>query len=249
MIPEALARALIAQGYEQAGGPTIVVGRVPEGWPAELVPPPPVTVLGGTSVASTLQAVFQYPADAEDPLDDFHTALASRGFTLPKMAFGEGFRNSTIVMLCRESLLAQVRVQTLDAGGAVVIVSLSPGAGICTGEFPGRPMRARDRMEMPLMKLPPGVKRSSGGGCCGGGDHTTHNISLITPVSCEEILAWYAEQLRAEGWTAGDSLRGAGVVTQLVQHRDSKGTDWLGALTVWENGISRDVFLNLSRRT
>ena len=44
------------------GASAVVAGRVPDGWPDSLIPPPPAVALGGVSFGHSITAVFAYPA-------------------------------------------------------------------------------------------------------------------------------------------------------------------------------------------
>jgi hypothetical protein len=254
LIPELLVEALLAAHSGSPSTFAIVVGRVPSGWPIELIPPAPVTVLGGTLAGPIKVAVFQYPADAPEPLEDYRSLLLAHGFAHPKRHFGDGFKNAFHAMLCRDSTLAQVNKRAVDGRDPTLLVSLAPDNGFCSDEPRNRRARGvAGDIEIPLLDIPRGVKGTSGGGSSSGGSsdgraETSRHIGLTTSLPCTELLAWYSAQLaNAEGWSMGAvTVASPDVAMQWAEAKDSRGRVWRGQLTVFANGPSREVYLYMT---
>ena len=169
----ALTRTLLGLSLQQS--PVLVAARVPDGWPPELIPPPPVTTVGGMRAGDKLSAVFLYPRQVESPVTGYRALLESNGWK-PPPALGDGFDSTLIAMLCRESVFASVHGAGRGATDNSIVVTVSP-----CDDWPCQARRFPDHgtIKVPRLVSPPGVE-SHGGGQCGGGDHTTHNTRITT---------------------------------------------------------------------
>ena len=237
-----LAQTVLGTMYEAP--PDFVAGRVPDGWPSSLVPPPPVSTLGGMSVGTALTAVFLYPPTADRPFADCCALFESNGWTRPQGVFGEGFESVRTAMFCRDSSLATVGRSTSDPADQSIVVSLGPCEGWPCLEDAGRPPRGT--INVPRLTAPPGVRWDRGGGSSGGGDHIDSHIRVTTDLSPAELLPFYARQLADAGWRMGESSVNGMNATQWLEADDRRGHAWRGLLTVYVNGPAREVFIYMA---
>jgi hypothetical protein len=235
----ALSRILLGLDFKEA--PVLVAGRVPERFPSDLVPPPPVVTVGGVSVADKVTAVFRYPPGVDSPIVAYRALLERAGWT-PAHTLGDGFDNTVLMMLCRESVLATLHGATGDSADTAVLVSLSECDDWPCRERP--PFPDHGTIKIPRLVSPPGVDWHSGGQC-GAGDHTTHNIRISTTLTPHELLPLYANQLADAGWHIGDVQTTPTSALQWVEATDQRGRTWRGMLAIYENGPGRDVFIYL----
>ena len=233
----ALTRTLLGLESEQA--PVLVAGRVPDGWPPDLIPPPPAATVGGMRAGDKVSAVFQYPLHVQSPVTEYRALLESNGWK-PAPALGGAFDVTLMAMLCRDSVLASVSGTRRGTTDKSIVVSVSP-----CDDWPCR-LGARfpdpGTIEVPRLIPPPGVE-SHGGGLCGGGDHTTHNTRITSTLTPTELLPLYAHQLVAAGWHIGDIQTTPTSALQWLEASDQRGRVWRGVLGVYENGPAREVFI------
>jgi hypothetical protein len=223
---------------------SLVVGRVPDGWPSSLIPPPPASVLGGTSAGRSLTAIFFYPHSVEAPFADCCALLEANGWTPPGGILGEGFASTGSAMLCRESMLANVRRTPSTLPDTSIVVSLAPCDGWpCSADAK---MPDHGTLRVPRLQSPPGVRWDSGGGSSGGGDQTTSHIRVTTDVAPAELLPFYSTQLTAAGWKTGALQISETSAIQWLDATDHRGRSWHGLLNVYMNGAGSEVFIYMA---
>jgi hypothetical protein len=234
----ALTRMLFGLQPDQA---TVTLGRVPEGWPPDLVPPAPVEIVGGMSAGGKLSAVFRYPPDTASAIVEYRTLVENNGWK-PAPALGGGFDHTQLVMLCRDSYLATLHQATGGSSNPSILVSVSP-----CDDWPCRTGARFDHgtIKIPRLVSPPGVE-SHGGGQCGAGDHTTHNIRITTTLTPTELLPLYASQLAGAGWHMGEIQTTATSALQWAEASDQRGRVWRGMLAIYGNGPACDVFIYMA---
>src|SRR5215218_4213357 len=93
--------------------PTVIAGRVPDGWPSPLVPPPPASTLGGMTVdmpfgtpsgmtvGTALTAVFRYPPSVTQPVSEYRGLLERDGWAPPEGRMQQGFDSTHLAMYVR----------------------------------------------------------------------------------------------------------------------------------------------------
>jgi hypothetical protein len=237
-----LARTVLGTLFDEP--PILAAGRVPDGWPSSLIPPPPVSTLGGFSAGTSMTAVFLYPPTADRPLAEYRALLEDNGWTLPRGGFAEGFESTVAAMLCRESSLANLRRAKSDPADKSIVVSLS----VCDG-WPCREdarMPHHSTIPVPRLVTLPGVRWDTGGGSSGGGDHTTRHIRVTTDLSPAELLPLYARQLADAGWKTGTVHATRANAIQWLEATEPGGRVWRGLLVVYVNGSTREVFIYMA---
>jgi hypothetical protein len=122
-----LTRAILAPHVPQAAA--MVAGRVPDGWPPELIPPSPVSTLGGMTADTSLTAVFLYPSNAETPVIEYRALLEGHGWKAPRGMLGDGFDSTRVAMLCHESSRATILHANADRADNAIMVSIAPNDG------------------------------------------------------------------------------------------------------------------------
>jgi hypothetical protein len=223
---------------------SMVVGRMPDGWPSSLIPLPPTTILGGMNAGPSLTGIFAYPPSVEAPFAAYCGLLANDGWTPPRRGFGEGFQSARMAMFCRESMLANVRLTPIDAGDTAIVVSLAPSEGWpCSADAT---MPDHGTIKVPRLASLPGVRWDSGGGSSGGGDHTTSHIRVTTDLAPAELLPFYASQLAAAGWKTGALQTSEASAIQWLDATDHRGRNWHGLLSVYVNGAGCEVFIYMA---
>jgi hypothetical protein len=238
-----IARTMLGTMYDEA--PSLVTGRVPDGWPSSLVPAPPVIVLGGMQNGTALAAVFLYPATVDRPFEECRALLERNGWTPPLGAFGQGFDSTRTAMYCRESSLAMLWRPPADPADKSIVVSIRPCEGWPCHEDPRMPQNGT--INIPRLATPPGVRSDGGGGSGGGGDHINSYIRVTTDLSPAELLPFYAGQLADAGWVTGHSSATSAHAIQWLDANDQDGRPWHGLLTVYMNGRGREVFIYMTK--
>ena len=232
----AFTRTLLGLQFEHE--PLLVAGRVPDGWPSDLMPPAPVETVGGMRAGDKVTALFRYPPHDEAPVTQYRTLLEDKGWK-PAGALGGGFDNTMMAMLCRESVLATLSGVGGPAGTSM-LVSFSP-----CDDWPcreGARFPDHGTIKVPRLVSPPGVEWH-GGGRCGAGDHTTHNTRITTTLAPAELLPLYARQLVDAGWRIGEIQTTPASALQWLEATDQRRRVWRGVLAVYENGPAREVFI------
>ena len=255
--------------------PELRVGGLTRAVPADVVP-------RGTRVLGTLsstQAPNGQPRGAstvimivdlfpEDAIAQYMSHLDRTGWK-PGPGYGQrgGFasgQTSRPTAACRDSLFVMVTATLRPAGGAHLRLQFSPTTAQyspCDIErrYPGgRPME--DEIQLPVLLPPPGARsiasgESTAGGMSSGGDgsatRSTH-ATLDARLTPSEILAHYASQLKAAGWTASAPTSTAESGLQVLGMRDARGRTLRAVLTamVVPDGAApneRDVGLRVVR--
>src|SRR5687767_12276280 len=88
-IPVPLAAALMGGAVDPTRPPTrFFVGQAPDGFPAELIPPGPVSVIGGTMASGARTVILAYPAAVENGVTAYRQFLRAQGWIAPSMTEG-----------------------------------------------------------------------------------------------------------------------------------------------------------------
>jgi hypothetical protein len=240
-----LTRTLLCLIVDQVKMPTLAVGRVPDGWPESLTPPPPAVVVGGVKAGQGIMAVFGYPPETAGPVAEYRAFLERDGWTPSEDLMKGGFHDSVVATLHRGSSMVHVRsAASGPADDGSIIVSVVPYE-----ESPAWSAMRRFRFEtidIPRLESPPGV-RFDGGGGGGSGDHTHRHVRITTDLTPAELLPLYSAQLADAGWTMGELNVSPAAATQWVEAPDPKGRTCRGLLTVYVNGPGREVFIYMAR--
>jgi hypothetical protein len=236
-IPTDLAIALIGPGSPTfSGAPRFAVGRVPEGFPLTLVPPAPITVVGGMwsgDGGSIVLAVPSAPGEAVAVVERF---LADSGWKRPDLLDETrgGFQPSQsgrASYFCRgDEMLTFGPTAGAPRGTYVRINYLGDAQSASCRIRRTQTTMWTPELPFPRLRAPEGAV-SNGGLPGGGGDRLEASTRLYHRATLQEIIAHYAAQLEAGQWKVGEAASGTGVVVRPLQATDPKGQSWRGTLT------------------
>jgi hypothetical protein len=264
-VPAELVTALFGGGSSTR----YYVGVVPPGWPAELVPTPPMAVSGGMQNGSRLAAVFA-DSSTRHPADSIRKRLEVAGWVRPPDERPQGFEahgfqssEPRYWFWCRDSLRASI-ASTAASGLTYVRVNLDPVRGqpcmpgvssvssVSSGSGVASASSMR-RMSLPPLALPslpppPGLYATrSGGGSSSDGSMNASTQLADSTMSAAAVLAHYAAQLAKGGWTVYPATTADLFAVQPLQARDKDGAVWYGMLTVLPSAKTREVTITMTR--
>ncbi|HEX6747616.1 MAG TPA: hypothetical protein VF092_10035 [Longimicrobium sp.] len=242
-IPAELATALVAMPTGSTPE-QIVVGRIPNGFPAG-VAPAGGRVLGGiardTSSAVAAFAVPQAPAEATAAL---RQALAEGGWSSPgdprpQRGFIDPNPMRNMGFLCRGAEMLSTAAAPAPGGGAYVRLDYSRARRMspCAMMRAARPggMAPWDSVPIPALTAPEGATAlATGSGVLPasfGRSGASASTRLRTDQSAAALVQHYAAQLRAAGWTPAPAAASPTVVAQAFRMRGEDGKEWFGVLT------------------
>jgi hypothetical protein len=262
-IPRELLGALL--DLSGARTPEILVGRLPDGFPAALADSSRA-VMGGVSYGGAAATGVLTTAAAPDAATRAVVERMQRdGWTQPSASreFG-GFVTSAGMRptpLCRDSVALFVSAHARPVGGSLVQVMRTSARNAMCVRDPG--MRRFEPIDFPIPALtpPPGVRTVGGGNSqssSSGGltsddervEERTVSTLLATALSPDSVVAHYAAQLAAAGWTGGAATRAEGVAMRVLTFRDDQGRVVQGVLTATAlpGASERNVTLHVLRR-
>lgn len=203
MIPKELAEALLsAYGGPDDVVPQMIAGRVPEGFPSDLLPTQGARLLGGWTRPHRRTAVVAVPESPPDALAAQAERAARAGWehrrepSTPAGGFIEA-AEARPLMHCRgkQSLYAQAVAH--PQGGSYLLVALSrqdrDRYSFCR-PAEKRGIEAAREAPMPVLRAPAGAEDFDGGG--GGGWDSSHMYTRFrTPLPPAELVAHFAPQL------------------------------------------------------
>jgi hypothetical protein len=171
------------------------------------------------------------------------------GFTRPAPSPGSGFSSGSgpYSFFCKDG--ATVSAQPLtELERHLVRVSYRRVRGRSSCDtFHREPLPGY--LRLPALTPPPGVHvRRSGGGSGGSGVNSHAEVSGTALVPAA-IVAHYAAQLVAAGWTASEPAISARVAAQFFEAKDTAGAAWEGVLMAAGSETALTVTLNMQRRT
>jgi hypothetical protein len=246
-LPAPLVTALINdRGGATRGSPQFTVGSLPAGYPATLVPTGPVTIVGGMTAGNEIVAIF---ADSTRRLAAVLEQTFERaGFIRPAPRATQGFSSAggpysffcnDSVMVSAEPLAGSVRNFARVSYRRVRVGTACPTVD---------PPPPEHQLALPALRPPVGVQvRGSHGGSGGDGVDSSAEITGPTLVP-SVILAHYAAQLVAAGWTAAAPAVSERVAAQFFEVKDASGTRWEGVLMASGNVTTMTVSLSMHLR-
>lgn len=222
------------------------VAQLPRGYPQKLVPTGPIKVVGGMTTRDEIVAVF---SDSTRRLAAvFEQLFEQAGYSRPSPTPGSGF-----------SLGAGPYTYFCGDSGTLSVEPLA-GMNRTFARVTFRPMRDRSscqppaasvqqhQLTLPPLTPPPGadVRRSGGsGGTDGVGSNAEVTGANLVPSA---IVAYYAAQLVAAGWTAETPAVSDRVAAQYLEAKDSTGTSWEGVLMASGGRGMLNLSLNMHPR-
>jgi hypothetical protein len=230
LIPAPLVTALMGSGGVALAGtiPNYSVAALPPGYPKNLVPTGPVKIVGGMTTGDETVAVF---ADSTRRLAAiFEQLFVERGFKRPAPTVGSGFMpgSGPGFYFCDDSATVSVAPLTGEnRTSARVTYRRVRGRPPCEMH---QPLRSADGLKLPELKPPAGARVGASHG--GGGSSEASSGAEITGTNLvpAAIVAHYADQLVAAGWTAAPPAISDRVVAQYFEAKDALGAPWEGVL-------------------
>ena len=247
-IPAPLAAALIDdRGSPGRATPEFTVGTLPRGYPAALVPPGPVRIVGGMTAGDQITVIFADSTRRLAAVLEQH--FEQVGFTRPAPSPRSGFssRSGPYSFFCKDS--ATVSAEPLTGSErhlARVSYRRVRGHSPCARFEPEPP---QDDLRLPPLTPPPGVHVRRGGASSVGGEVTSQAELSGTALVPSAIVAHYAAQLVAAGWTPSEPAISARVAAQFFEAKDAAGATWEGVLVAAGSETALKVKLNMQRRT
>jgi len=229
-VPPLLVAALM-EGRGSRTSPEVLVGKAPQGYPTQLIPGSPTRVVGGVVDGGQIQVIFE---DSTRRVAAILEELFERaGYERPTPAQGSGFMTGmSSGGFCGDSGIANVQAlggaQRYMARASFVRAAGRPGCGT---RMPSE-TRQTVRLVIPELKAPPGSRMGRSGGGSGGDEVSSSGELSDTTMAPEVVLAHYATQLTAAGWTGFTPGIGVRVASQYFEAKDSAGGRWSGTLMV-----------------
>jgi hypothetical protein len=220
-IPTALATSMLMVSDRMDPATRFVVGRVPDGWPAALVPAPSVRVIGGSAGRVLLTALFEYPMAASAADSSFEAMLRAAGWwRAPKPRYAWGVSNRSALFCHGKEYLFPLRMDSLSSRTSIVAMYYDGSAGyapMCdtTTRAPVKPPPSE--RDLLTLSAPAGARTvySNTWGNYATGEELS--MMLETSMSADTVLARLAGQLTAEGWGAGRPLASEGAALQTLR--------------------------------
>jgi hypothetical protein len=234
------------RGFQTRASPKYSVGQLPSGYPVVLVPTGPVRIVGGMTTGDETVAVF---ADSTRRLAAvMEQVFQQHGYVRPDPTPGSGFSSASgpYSYFCGDS--GMVSVQPLAGSNrAFARVTYRPmrGYGSCR-MYP--PTRSADQLVLPELKPPTGVRVSGSSGGSGSDGVNSRAEMTGADLSASTILAHYAAQLVAAGWTAETPAVSQRVAAQYFEAKDASGGSWEGVLMASGSKTALAISLNMRHR-
>jgi hypothetical protein len=249
VIPAPLVTALMGSGSgaPTSASPNYSVAALPSGYPTNLVPAGPVKIVGGMTTGDETVAVF---ADSTRRLAAvFEQLFVERGFKRPAPTVGSGFMpgSGAGFSFCGDS--ATVSVAPLmgeNRSSARVTYRRVRGRPPCEMQ---QPLRSATGLKLPELTPPTGAHVGASHGS--GGDSEASSGAEITGTNLvpATIVAHYADQLIAAGWTASPPAISDRVAAQYFEAKDATGAPWEGVLMASGSTTALAVSLTMHPRS
>jgi hypothetical protein len=181
----------------------------------------------------------------------FEELFTQAGFKAPPVTPGAGFSGGSgpYAYSCRDSMTVSVAPLTgSNRNFARVTVRIARGYDPCKPDR-APPPRTQHDLVLPDLTPPSGVRISRSGWGGGGGEVNSSGEMTGTSLVTSAILAHYATQLVAAGWTALAPAIGERMAGQFFQAKDASGGSWEGFLLATGGGSSVSVLLTMHPRT
>ena len=236
-MPTEFAMGLLGSGVNwNTSKTTFLVDSFPLGWPPALVLRS-AHLLGGAKTDVGLVTV--YADTSRRAYEDFREVLVTNGFTERPLE-GRGFSmgGPVEVAYCRGS--ARMRpVSTPGLNGRKLLtVSFELGEGESCAD------PAANSLGLPALKAPPGVTAIDVATSATMSEvRSQTRLASMHPPSV--LLAHYAAQLSAAGWTVGMPAFSSTLAGMSLETRDRVGRYWYGSLVITSGGDIRDLQLTM----
>lgn len=247
-LPVSLVSALVNQPVGNGIRPDrrFTVGTLPPGFPATLVPPGPVRIVGGMASRAGIVAVLADSTRRITAVLEDHFEAA--GFRRPPESPGSGFSpgSGPYRFFCNDSATVSAEPLTGEERN-FARVSYRPARG-CASAPRQSPERPDVRLALPALVPPAGVTVRGSGNSSGGNEVESRGRASGAAIVPDTLLRHYATQLVAAGWTAAPPAHGVNVAAQHFEAKDAAGAAWHGVLLVAGSGTSARLALTMERR-
>jgi hypothetical protein len=246
-IPAPLAAALMDDRVSPAHAPReFTVGTLPPGYPAILVPPGPVKIVGGMTAGDQITVIFADSTRRLAAILEQHFEYA--GFTRPSPSPGSGFFGGSgpYSFFCKESATVSAEPLTGPVQHfARVSYRRVRGRSPCA-TFDQEP--PHEYLRLPALTPPPRVHIQRAGASSEASEVSSRAEMSGTALVPAAVVAHYAAQLVAAGWTASEAAMSARVAAQFFEAKDTTGATWEGVLMAAGSETALAVTLNMQRR-
>jgi len=246
-LPAPLVSALIDdRGSPTRPSPEYTVGKLPPGYPATLVPSGPVRIVGGMATGDQIIAVF---ADSTRRLAAvFEQLFEQAGFTRPAPSPGSGFSigSGPYSFFCGDS--GTVSAEPLMGSNrtfARVIYRRMRGAASCRMI---ERVASPNELKLPELRPPAGVHVARSHGESNSDGVTSSAEITGTALVASTVLAHYASELVAAGWTTATPAISERVAAQFFEAKDASGAPWEGVLMTSGGRTAQTVSLTMHPR-
>jgi hypothetical protein len=231
-VPTDLALALLRFGSERP--PTILVGRIPDEYSADVNVPRGARVLGSLVSSRQTTVILMSPGSTDSLRAGIERTLLARGWTTFRPPYEDrgGFVNETagrFNQFCKgASSFVNVSMATALEGMAEARLDFRPDRAMC--DTSGARAQRQDMMmgmrgmTFPTLRAPAGSGGEPMQECFGerrsGSSAQSATATFVrTTMSTQDLLAYYGAQLTAQGWKPVPSRQSTAWTTQ-----DSTGT-------------------------
>lgn len=238
--------------------PEVVVGRLPENFPADLLLPGNTEVLGGLRyVGGTVMrgpqasVVAIIRSNDEAVITSMQAAWERAGWNTPREMDRQGGFLQEILprsrFFCRDSSYVNVAVWPRRAGGRYLRIDLSTMQMTpCQRMVMRNPELESGREPFPALRAPQGAI-SIDASMSGSQFAREASARLETDMTPVQLIAHYGAQLKAAGWTLRETASVPKIAMQIAEKRNSRGnveTGILSAIAV-ESPRLRDVLFRI----
>lgn len=235
----ALAQRIAAQYSVEGAQPALYVGTVPPGLDAR-IPVPAGAIVG--SMGSSDGVVLYYNLTRAQ-FDAYLAKLRRNGWMpMPQIATpAGGFAGSVaeqMTTFCKPGLpmlITRARPNTNDVG-----ISSSNKTVSHTCDTAGMiPAFAMQPAPVPQLRAPDGVTMAGGSTGIPGGES---GASLVTEKPLADVLAAFAAQFTAKGWSARSPVVSDALGSQSFGYSDNNGKKWQVVLTIYRSDANPKTY-------
>jgi hypothetical protein len=264
-IPRELALALLNLGPGMAGGGgDILIGKVPEDVPPELVPAG-LQVLGSSTQFENRVIVLAAPQAPDSSIAMYEANLLRSGWTkppTPQQRPMRGFVSADVGqgvyeppdIVCRGDSFVMFSASYRRTTGSLLKITYNRGSrySMCKMRQDETVYRSPfEEAPVPLLRAPFGAITNDGGGGMSASSQTSFTLStrLSTRLKVAEVVTHYDKQMRDQGWTSIAEGALPFIAGHTYRKNDDKGRTWAGTLfsLMLPDSLQQSVTLQLTR--
>lgn len=234
LVPQELVAALlVGMVAPESTNPEIVVGRLPDDLPFEVPRPEKARVVGALARSKSGTLVFSVAEPPLEAMKAYRELLRRTGWDDPGRERGSGFQPPPIAysgMFCQgEKRSISTTAAERSDGQTMLQVRYAESGRYSPCDDRQRENMFSPRGPMPTFYPPRGASIVDGN-VGGGRNYMEASARLKTELRPAQLLAHYAAQLRADGWTPRSETAGNDVTGQIWRINDHEGRAWVGVL-------------------